>query len=100
MRALIRNQLQQGRSRAEITAYFVEKYGTWILLKPERRGFNLVVWWGPVPGFLAGLAGVILVMRRWVRAAPPPVMPIAPAAPYLEQVRRDVANLAAREEQP
>jgi len=100
MRALIRDQLQQGRSREEIIAYFVEKYGTWVLLEPERRGFNLIVWWGPVLGLLGGLAGIILVVRRWVRAAPPPATPAVPAAPYLEQVRHDVANLAAQEEQP
>jgi len=100
MRALIRDQLQQGRSREEIIAYFVEKYGTWVLLAPEHRGFNLIVWWGPVLGLLGGLAGIILVVRRWVRAAPPPATPTAPAAPYLEQVRHDMANLAAQEEQP
>lgn len=100
MRAFIRDQLQQGRSREEIIAYFVEKYGTWVLLEPERRGFHLIVWWGPVLGLLGGLAGIIVVVRRWVRAAPPPATPTAPAALYLEQIRRDVANLAAQEEQP
>jgi cytochrome c-type biogenesis protein CcmH len=99
MRALIRDQLQQGRTREEVIDYFVDKYGTWILLEPERRGFNLIVWWGPGLGLLGGLAGLILVLRRWVRATPPPAPPPAPAAPYLEQVRRDVANLAAQEEQ-
>jgi cytochrome c-type biogenesis protein CcmH len=100
MRALIRDQLQQGRTRAEIIAYFVDKYGTWILLEPERRGFNLIVWWGPVLGLLGGLAGIVLVVRRWVRATPPPAPPTAPAVPYLEQVRRDLAQLDAQEEQP
>jgi cytochrome c-type biogenesis protein CcmH len=100
MRALIRDQLQQGRTREEIIAYFVDKYGTWILLEPERRGFNLIVWWGPVLGLLGGLAGLVLVVRRWVRATPPSTTPTAPATPYLEQVRRDVAHLAAQEEQP
>jgi len=98
MRALIRDQLQQGRSREEIIAYFVDKYGTWILLAPERRGFNLIVWWGPVLGLLGGLAGTVLVVRRWARAALPPAPPTAPTAPYLEQVRRDVATLAVQEE--
>ena len=95
MRTLIRDQLQQGRTREEIIAYFVEKYGTWILLEPERRGFNVIVWWGPVLGLLAGLAGTMLVVRRWVRAAPPSALP---PAPYLEQVRRDLAQLASQEE--
>ena len=98
MRALIRDQLRQGRTREQVMAYFVSKYGKWILLEPERRGFNLIVWWGPVLGLLAGLTGVVLVLRRWVRAAPPPPPPQAPPTPYLEQVRRDLADLAAQED--
>lgn len=99
MRALIRGQLQQGRTHAEVIAYFVDKYGTWILLEPERRGFNLIVWWGPGLSLLGGLTGLILVLYRWIRATPPLASPPALTDPYLEQVRRDVANLAAQEEQ-
>jgi cytochrome c-type biogenesis protein CcmH len=99
MRALIREQLERGLTREEVIAYFVSKYGKWILLEPEHRGFNLIVWWGPVLGLLGGLTGLILMVRRWVRATTPlPTNPQAPPAPYLEQVRRDLANLAVPEE--
>ena len=42
-------------------AYFVEKYGVWILLAPPRQGFNLLVWVVPFAGL--GL-GLVLVRRR------------------------------------
>jgi cytochrome c-type biogenesis protein CcmH len=98
MRALIREQLQRGRTPEEVIAYFVSKYGKWILLEPERRGFNLIVWWGPALGLLGGLAALILAVRRWVRTTPPPTSSSVPPAPYLEQVRRDLANLTVPEE--
>src|SRR5690554_3264247 len=44
MRALIREQLQQGKTRDEVLDYFVQRYGEWILLAPPKRGFNLVIW--------------------------------------------------------
>jgi cytochrome c-type biogenesis protein CcmH len=98
MRALIREQLERGLTSEEVIAYFVSKYGKWILLEPEHRGFNLIVWWGPVLALLGGLTGLILMVRRWVRATPLPTNPQAPPALYLDQVRRDLANLAVSEE--
>jgi cytochrome c-type biogenesis protein CcmH len=99
MRGLIRDQLQRGLTREEVIAYFVSKYGTWILLEPEPRGLNLIVWWGPLLGLLGGLTGLILVVRRWVHATPSSTHLTPPPAPYLEQVRRDLANLTAQEEE-
>jgi cytochrome c-type biogenesis protein CcmH len=40
MRALIREQLERGRTREEVIAYFVSKYGKWILLEPEPRALT------------------------------------------------------------
>jgi cytochrome c-type biogenesis protein CcmH len=48
MRSLIREQLRAGKSPDEVTAYFVERYGEWILLEPKAEGFNWAVWLLPV----------------------------------------------------
>ena len=37
MRGIIRERLAAGESPAEVRAYFVEKYGEWILLAPPSR---------------------------------------------------------------
>src|SRR5690554_2720698 len=37
MKAVVREQLAQGKSEEEVTAYFVEKYGEWILLQPKAE---------------------------------------------------------------
>jgi cytochrome c-type biogenesis protein CcmH len=92
MRGIIRERLAAGESPAEVRAYFVEKYGEWILLAPPKSGFNLLVWIVPFVGLGLGLVLVAVVLRRWSRKAPPS----APAAidPALrERIRREVSEM-------
>jgi cytochrome c-type biogenesis protein CcmH len=65
MRDVIRDQLRSGKSPDEVRAYFVDKYGEWILLSPKATGLNLIVYAVP---FLAVLFGGFVVwrtVRRW-----------------------------------
>ncbi len=52
MRGVIRERLAAGETPEQIKAYFVEKYGVWILLAPPRQGFSLLVWVVPFAGLL------------------------------------------------
>jgi cytochrome c-type biogenesis protein CcmH len=70
MKAVVRDQLASGKSPAEVKAYFVSKYGEWILLEPEAEGFNLAVYLLPLLAILAGGGLIVLMVRRWTRAAP------------------------------
>ncbi len=93
MRGLIRERLERGETREEVMAYFVGKYGEWILLSPRATGFNLLIWILPFAAILAGLVGVILVVRRWsarARALPAAATPASPDPAYLERVRREL----------
>lgn len=67
MRGVIREQLQAGRSPEEIRAYFLEKYGDWILLSPRPRGLSLLLWIGPFAAAAAGLVVAGMAIRRWAR---------------------------------
>ncbi len=67
MRKLIREQLRAGKTPEEVTAYFVDRYGEWILLKPKAEGFNWTVWLLPVLMLAGGLLFVLLTARRWVQ---------------------------------
>ena len=74
MKAVVREQLAAGRSPEEIKAYFVEKYGEWILLRPKASGWNVLVYLLPLLALVAGLAVVLRATRRWsARADPTPV---------------------------
>lgn len=65
MRAIILEQLQEGKSAEEIKTYFVSKYGEWVLLSPPQRGFSLVVWLLPFVALGGGLLIAVVFIRRW-----------------------------------
>jgi cytochrome c-type biogenesis protein CcmH len=67
MRDLIRDQLASGSTPADVRAYFVSKYGEWVLLEPKPEGFNLAVYALPVMALLLGGGLVVLSVRRWTR---------------------------------
>ena len=67
MRGIIRERLAAGDTPEQVKAYFVDKYGLWILLAPPRQGFNLLVWIVPFAGLAAGLVVLALLVRRWTR---------------------------------
>jgi cytochrome c-type biogenesis protein CcmH len=94
MRNLVREQVRQGKSREEVQAYFVSRYGEYVLLSPPKRGFNLLVWVLPFVGIVAGGGLVYLVTRRWTEQAPPS-QPAVDAA-YAERVRRELKEREGR----
>jgi cytochrome c-type biogenesis protein CcmH len=69
MRSLVRDQLAQGKSPEQVKAYFVSKYGEWILLSPPPHGFNLLAYLFPVLVVVGGGALIVLAVRRWTSAS-------------------------------
>ena len=65
MRAIVRERLRAGETPEQIQAYFMGRYGEWILLKPRRTGLNLVLYALPVALVVGGLALVVVLVRRW-----------------------------------
>lgn len=63
MKALVREQLAAGRSPEQVRAYFIEKYGEWVLLSPRPAGFNLLVYLLPL--VLLGVGAI--VVQRFIR---------------------------------
>jgi cytochrome c-type biogenesis protein CcmH len=84
-RRIIQQQLQQGRTPDEIRQWFVDRYGSSVLLSPDPDGAGLVAW--VVPGLVL-VAGGLLVWR-WLRHD------AEPAADSDEAVDQAVAALAA-----
>jgi cytochrome c-type biogenesis protein CcmH len=64
MKGVIRHQLESGRTPEQVRAYFVERYGEWVLLEPEPRGFNLLVYLLPLLGLAVGAGVVTRTVRR------------------------------------
>ena len=88
MRAEIETQLRSGRSPEQVRAFFVDRYGEWILLVPTRRGLNLLPWAIPIVGVLVGTALWIgFVGRRTPRDE------VAASTSERARIERDLANL-------
>jgi cytochrome c-type biogenesis protein CcmH len=70
MRQVVREQLAAGRSGEQVKAYFVSKYGEWILLQPKPHGANLLVYVLPFALLLGGAGVIVFAVRRWMRPSP------------------------------
>lgn len=67
MKDVVRDQLAAGKSPDEVKAYFVSKYGQWILLEPEPQGINIAVYLLPFLVVVGGAVFIVLAVRRWTR---------------------------------
>jgi cytochrome c-type biogenesis protein CcmH len=65
MRAVVRDRLRSGETPDQVKAYFVSKYGEWILLEPTMTGLNILLYVIPVLLVVGGLALVAFLVRRW-----------------------------------
>ena len=86
MRDVVRERVTQGQSAEEIRAYFLSRYGDYILMEPPKRGVNWLIWGAP---FLLLLGGGILLyreLRRWVAHTSNPTTDTPP--PLTDEARR------------
>ncbi|MDO8706734.1 MAG: cytochrome c-type biogenesis protein CcmH [Sulfuricaulis sp.] len=73
MRVIIREQIQAGKSREQITSYFVDRYGDYVLMKPPTRGSGAIVWAAPLALIVVvGVSGWVFLRRRLRPSMPPP----------------------------
>ena len=68
MRSVVRDQLAAGKTPEQVNAYFISKYGEWILLAPKPTGFNIVAYALPVFAVVIGGTVIAMAVRRWTRA--------------------------------
>ena len=61
LRRVVREQVRQGRTDAEIKHFLTDRYGEFVLLTPAFNVGNLALWGGP---FLAAALGIVLLLRR------------------------------------
>lgn len=70
MRKEIVHQLEQGRSDAEVVAFFEQRYGTFVRYTPPWRPSTWLLWCLPFVVVLAGLALLWRTLCRRTAAAP------------------------------
>ena len=64
--------MQQGRSDAQIKQFLVDRYGPFVLYRPQMEGGNLLLWFGPGLLLIVAAAGLALYIRRRNRQLPAP----------------------------
>ncbi|MDP3235192.1 MAG: cytochrome c-type biogenesis protein CcmH [Myxococcales bacterium] len=74
----VRELVSENKSDDEIYAYFIERYGEWVLLQPTTGGLNSVLWLGPLA--LLGIGLIVIVMQSKKSAVMLPMPQTAAAA--------------------
>jgi cytochrome c-type biogenesis protein CcmH len=96
-REFIRREIARGKTKDEIKAGLVDRFGPAVLAMPEDEGFGLAAYLVPVLAGLLALAAVVLWLRRWRG----PAASTAPAkAPGAADSRRLERELAAHDRRP
>jgi len=95
LREEIRAQMNQGKDKVAILAYFSDKYGEKILSAPTTVGFNLVAWVAPFVVLGVGAVFLGIALKRWsgrsrpASAAPPQAQAASPYTKILEKELKD-----------
>ncbi len=87
IRTIIRQQVVAGQTNPQIIAYMVQRYGTFILLRPPFDAMTALLWGTPAVALLLG-AGIAFA-AAWRRKRRPPSGP----APLSEAERARLESL-------
>jgi cytochrome c-type biogenesis protein CcmH/NrfF len=77
----IAHRIDQCATAGQIKSELVRNFGAGILAAPPHKGFDLLAWWLPLGGIIAGALLLAFGVWRWSRvrgpddAAPPPLDP-------------------------
>ena len=62
--------MHEGRSDAQVKQFLVERYGEFVLYRPQVESRTWLLWFGPLVLLLAGAGVVALIVRRRAAALP------------------------------
>jgi cytochrome c-type biogenesis protein CcmH/NrfF len=80
----------------QIETALVHNYGQGILAAPSHKGFDLLAWWLPIAGVLAGAVVLAFGVWRWSRRKEPEELDEPGDAGLDEETERRLDDLLAR----
>jgi len=92
IRAFIAKRIAACWTTKQIESALVANYGQGILAAPSHKGFDLLAWWLPLAGVLAGALVLAFGVWRWSRARTPEDRP----PPVDDETERRLDELLAR----
>ena len=78
MRVLLRERILAGDTDEQVLAFFVERYGEYVLLNPTATGANLLLWVAAPAMLLTGGVIAIVYLRRRRDAPATTAAPLTP----------------------
>jgi cytochrome c-type biogenesis protein CcmH len=65
LRVLVRERLQAGDGDQQVIDFLVSRYGEFVLLRPRFSARTALLWLGPALILLVGVAGLLVISRRY-----------------------------------
>lgn len=88
MRHDIDRMIGEGKTRAQIIAFYRHQYGEKVLSAPTTEGFNLLAWTMPFIALAIGGGLMVFAVGRWHSSAPADSKPGAPPESFDPELRR------------
>ncbi len=64
LRREIRRMIEAGENEAQIKEFLVDRYGGFVLYKPQFESWNILLWLAPLVLLIAGLVAVVRFTRK------------------------------------
>jgi cytochrome c-type biogenesis protein CcmH/NrfF len=87
----LRTSIASGSSDDAILTAFQDKYGPTVLAAPMLTRFNIVAWIVPPAVLILGIAGTVILVRKWRQRAAgiPAAPPMTGFAAMRDRIRRE-----------
>jgi|TARA_B110000914_G_C15482068_1_gene456181 cytochrome c-type biogenesis protein CcmH len=64
IKLVVKDLIKDGKTEDEIYSFMVEKYGEWIVFKPQLNKHNLMLWFLPYLALILGGIIILLMLKR------------------------------------
>jgi cytochrome c-type biogenesis protein CcmH len=88
MRREIDRMIDEGKTRAQIIAFYRHQYGEKVLSAPTTEGFNILAWTMPFIALALGGGLMVLAVGRWHSSEPSNSKPSAKPVSFDPELRR------------
>ena len=64
IKLVVKDKINEGKSKEEIYNFLVEKYGEWIIYKPHFNSNNFILWLVPYLVYVSGGVVIFLLFKK------------------------------------
>ena len=64
IKLVVKDLIKEGKTEDEIYSFMIDKYGEWIVFKPQVNKQNLILWFLPYLALILGGIIIFLLLKR------------------------------------